>query len=1133
MKSITSLKSSCQIITILVLVTFLILVLSSCLYAQGTNKIVGKVVDKDTGEPLPGVNVIISGTFLGAATDINGQYFILNVPVGTYTLEASMIGYKKLVKTSVRVEINRTTQVNFQMEATVIEGEEVTVVAEKDDLHIEVASSQIVTSSETISEAANVRSVGDFLKKQAGIGSRLEIRGGSSEQTGTIVEGIEYVDHLKGRTEITLPMSAVEQVAIQSGGFTADQGNYRSGLINVALKKGNTRKYSGSLSIQRNDAQMKRFGSTLFGADNYYNRQFASPEIAFIGTKDYYNNLYPNDETERKYRIQQQYVQFNGWINEAEKRWNPGKSDEQKLTPLELFLWHNWMTTTNPDWNRLRAQVNANPEIVHIDGEAREGRGFDDVITSELKKAFEEHANREAGGCDFLIDGGFGGPVPFIDNLNFLQNSTFYLAYRGARQYYTQPGYYEYQLDHSGTLTLSTYINKNLHLRLNNLYRYTRGLDQSGMDRTDFDIEDPTQDYSYLMPVENADRWFKYNKGKERRVYLNTWYHPKEIEVWANGLQLDYFFNKKTFMNFKFSHTLNTSYSYPDYDRDRSVKVSFGPVRLDERPYGYKDSLTYVLDGWPLDDNLDRLPAPLQINNLFRYASKNGDVVDRSKTRQIKLNLDINSQVNYNNLLKAGLEFNYIDMMNSYFMYAGTRYEQVFEQAIDYSFHKKPIQVAAYVQDQLTYKGIIANLGLRMDYYRPGGKWFNFDAQKWNSDLFPSPTGAGLSQTDFIDYMYDNEDNWIWNYWEGAADSIDNVFTDIKSHLVFSPRLGVSFPVSDKMKYYFNYGHFRQQPLYYRMFQLNTNVTGGLGQLGNPNMEPARTIFYETGVEYLFGNTLIKIAGYYKDVTGQHGEYVYQAKPETGIPAYNSHVNNNYQDQMGVELNLQRSYGEWVLGWLNFDYAIRRSGNTGRQTHFEDADREILEGFYEGNESRSVPRPRAAGNIRFKIPNKFGRFLGDWDLSIFATWRRGSYFTWNPGGIPGVNNNLHWPDYYMLDMKLSKLVDLKPLKMELFVNIDNPFNIKNLNIPNAFRAFSSDDPNYLASLRLPMYDDPLYDGLRASNEGLPENEWKYVAGNDKVGDLRSEDKPYINDPDLDLLYYLERRQIWFGINIFF
>ncbi|MBD3289736.1 TonB-dependent receptor plug domain-containing protein, partial [candidate division KSB1 bacterium] len=217
MKSSAKFKSSYLITTILVL-----LVLSFVLNAQGANKIVGKVTDKDSGDPLPGVNVVISGTSLGAATDIKGYYFILNVPPGTYTLSASMIGYKKVSKKNVRVEINRTTNVNFQLEATTIEGEEVTVVAEKDNLHIEVSSSQIVTTAETIAEAANVRSLEDFVSKQAGIGERLTIRGGSSEQTGTLVEGIEYVDHLQGRSEITLPMSSVEQVAIQSGGFTAD-----------------------------------------------------------------------------------------------------------------------------------------------------------------------------------------------------------------------------------------------------------------------------------------------------------------------------------------------------------------------------------------------------------------------------------------------------------------------------------------------------------------------------------------------------------------------------------------------------------------------------------------------------------------------------------------------------------------------------------------------------------------------------------------------------------------------------------------------------------------------------------------------------------------------------------------------
>nr|AGO88174.1 hypothetical protein [uncultured bacterium 4130011-I07] len=59
----------------------------------GNGKITGIIVNKETGEPLPGVNVVVEEIALGAATDVNGYYFIINVPPGDYTLQASYIGY--------------------------------------------------------------------------------------------------------------------------------------------------------------------------------------------------------------------------------------------------------------------------------------------------------------------------------------------------------------------------------------------------------------------------------------------------------------------------------------------------------------------------------------------------------------------------------------------------------------------------------------------------------------------------------------------------------------------------------------------------------------------------------------------------------------------------------------------------------------------------------------------------------------------------------------------------------------------------------------------------------------------------------------------------------------------------------
>ena len=116
---------------------FLLAVMSaSLIFAQSKSKIEGNVSDADTGEPLFGANIILLDTYLGAATNLEGKYFIVNVPVGTYKVQASMIGYNKQITIDVSVSADRITTLNFQLKSGVVL-EEVIVVAKKNPLHKE------------------------------------------------------------------------------------------------------------------------------------------------------------------------------------------------------------------------------------------------------------------------------------------------------------------------------------------------------------------------------------------------------------------------------------------------------------------------------------------------------------------------------------------------------------------------------------------------------------------------------------------------------------------------------------------------------------------------------------------------------------------------------------------------------------------------------------------------------------------------------------------------------------------------------------------------------------------------------------------------------------------------------------
>ena len=111
----------------------LLLIFVSIGHGAVTGKISGIVKDAKEGDAaLVGANVIVQGTTLGAATDANGQYTILNVPPGIYEIRFSMMGYQEAVVQGVQVKIDLTTNIDMALNPTVIEsGEVVTVVAQR------------------------------------------------------------------------------------------------------------------------------------------------------------------------------------------------------------------------------------------------------------------------------------------------------------------------------------------------------------------------------------------------------------------------------------------------------------------------------------------------------------------------------------------------------------------------------------------------------------------------------------------------------------------------------------------------------------------------------------------------------------------------------------------------------------------------------------------------------------------------------------------------------------------------------------------------------------------------------------------------------------------------------------------
>lgn len=223
------------------LIVFMILVLPIIVLAGTTGKISGTVKDAKTSEPLLGCNIMIEGTSLGASCDFNGEYFILNVAPGRYTVRATMIGYKVFKMTNIQVMVDLTTKVDFNMEQTTVEMGEVVVKAERPIIEKDITSKQSIISSDEIINMP-VETVQDVLTTKAGFTTdsdgNIHVRGGRTGEIAYMVDGMYVEDPLYGGFSTMVNKDAIQEMVILSGTFNAEYGDAMSSIVNIVTKEG-------------------------------------------------------------------------------------------------------------------------------------------------------------------------------------------------------------------------------------------------------------------------------------------------------------------------------------------------------------------------------------------------------------------------------------------------------------------------------------------------------------------------------------------------------------------------------------------------------------------------------------------------------------------------------------------------------------------------------------------------------------------------------------------------------------------------------------------------------------------------------------------------------------------------------
>jgi outer membrane receptor protein involved in Fe transport len=998
----------------------LLVFLPFILFSQ-TGKIEGTVIDAETGSGLVGVNIVIEGTYLGAATDGAGYFSILNVPPGSHTIVTTMIGYDNVRILDVRVNIHQTTTLHIEMREMALELDEITIVAERPIVQRDVSASVVAIELESI-ETMPVQSIDQVLSMHAGVQMGREgilVRGGSARETIFLVDGLSLNDERTNVPYTAVSLSSLQEVQIQTGGFNAEYGNVRSGVVNVVTNEGSVDMYSARAIIHYSHSRPKNFGPSVYAQDSYFNRPFTDPDVMWTGT---YSGVW-DDHTRR------QYPSFEGWNAVSAKTIEDG-DPATDLTPEQAYrIWK---------WHR-----------------RREG----DIMKP-----------------DYVVDFGFGGPVPAVSSI--LGDLRFFATYFHEREMFVFPLSRDSYTNQFGQIRFTSNITPSMKISVSGLYGELRSVSPHNWTTT------PT---GYIL--RNQDEIA--NIVTDAAVlYMPGYYSPSSIYRNMIGVRLTNAISPRTFYEFRLQYNKNKYNTFQIAERDTTRRYEIFPgYFVDESPFGYYGySMTsfdgVVLGGWM---------------NLGR---------DRSRNSTTALNFDITSQMTTNHQVKAGFHFTYNDYRIRSFTESPSM--DTWNRRMIYEIF--PYRFSVYIQDKMEYGGFIANVGVRLEYSDPNAAWYDLEP----FDEFLAP-GFGHKIEEEVPRR------------------------PVEAVWAVSPRLGISHPITENSKLYFNYGHFRSEPTSSLRFRLQREHNGLVTHLGNPALHLEKTVAYEIGFEQnIFDKFLLRLAAYYKNITDQPGWVYYESFD--GSVRYQVSENNNYVDIRGFEATLEKRAGRWLTGFINYTYDVNTSGFFGLREYYQDPTKQRIYKRLNPYQSRPRPQPYARTNVTIRTPDEFGpeivgsNPLGGWLLSLLADWRAGAYYTFNQFSTPGVADNVRWKDWYNVDLRLARNFKFMDYGFQFFIDISNALNVKYLSMAGFSDQYDWDD--YLKSLRFPW------------GEGV-------FRGNDKIGDYRPWDVPYdplepnpTNDPEIDAknkdrietrsyidnpniraLSFLNPRHIAFGIRI--
>ncbi len=400
---------------------------------------------------------------------------------------------------------------------------------------------------------------------------------------------------------------------------------------------------------------------------------------------------------------------------------------------------------------------------------------------------------------------------------------------------------------------------------------------------------------------------------------------------------------------------------------------------------------------------------------------------DRTST-EYTLKSDIQSQVGSHHELKSGFEVKYRNLeMQSIsrpdLPYSG---EAVLPAGSPWPdrggirdfYHYKPIEGAAYAQDKMEFQGLIVNAGLRLDFIIHDQKAID----EFRDRLARDEPGAILAQ---------------------------------RGTYRVSPRLGISHPITERSKLYFNYGHFYQSPNFQYFYKSATANFDANTTIGNPNLEYEKTIQYELGVNTQISDyVVIDVAGYYKD----QYDLISTADERWKNLTLDRYINLDYGRMRGFELSIEKRPANHYALTFNYDFSYAFGKASDQHANLQSRLKNIPYNYDEHplnwDETHKI---NAYLTVLYK-ENEHPRILGmvfpdDWMATL--QWEFGSGLPYSPSkyttGIENANlilpNSARLPWRERTVLKMEKYYTLNSTKGTRFLfgfTVENLFNKRNV-----------------------------------------------------------------------------------------